>query len=120
MNNPDSESAGVKNLRFLIDHLKHKYVATSERLDSMLQHKHITFDLLWALFRPGTHAFTTCFGTREPRCAVFDAGEESTEDGVTFFKLECRFLDYDGAKFGDAGIFLRILKFRGSKPEHSI
>lgn len=115
-NNAYRESAHVKNLRLLIDHLKHAYAAISERLDSMLQHNHITFDLLWALFRPGSHIFTTCFGTGESRCVVFDAGEETTDEDVTFFKLECRFIDYDGAKFGEAGVFLRILKFRGSKP----
>lgn len=39
-----------------------------------------------------------------------------TQDDETFFKLECRFLDYDGVRFGEAGVFLRVLKFRGSKP----
>ena len=82
----------------------------------MLQHGHITYDLLWALFKPGSHVFATCFGTGEPRCVVFDAGQEMTQDDITFFNLECRFLDYDGVRFGEAGVFLRILKFRGSKP----
>ena len=47
---------------------------------------------------------------------VFDVGQEMTQDDITFFNLECRFLDYDGVRFGEAGVFLRILKFRGSKP----
>lgn len=113
--NPDCESPR-QHLHLLIDHLKHTYAATSQRLDSMLQHCHITYDLLWALFKPGSYVYGKCFGTGEPRCVVFDAGEETTEDDVTFFKLECRFIDYDGAKFGEAGVFLPILKFRGSKP----
>ena len=82
----------------------------------MLQHGQITYDLLWALFKPGSHVFTRCFGTNEPRCVVFDAGEEKTQNDETWFNLECRFLDYDGTKFGEAGIFLRVAKFRGSKP----
>ncbi|EPS26191.1 hypothetical protein PDE_01127 [Penicillium oxalicum 114-2] len=69
-----------------------------------------------ALFKPGCHVYTTCIGTKEPRCVVFDAGEEITQNDETWFNLECRFLDYDGVKFGEAGIFLRVLKFRGSKP----
>ncbi|KZF22636.1 hypothetical protein L228DRAFT_131240 [Xylona heveae TC161] len=113
---PDSESTCLKHLRLLIDHLKHAYASTSERLGSMLQHGHITYELLWALFKPGFHVYTTCFGSGEPRCVVFDAGEETTQDSVEFYKLECRFLDYDGVKFGETGIYLRILKFRGSKP----
>jgi hypothetical protein len=116
MNNRERESAHIEDLRLLIGHLKQTYAATSQRLDSMLQHNHITYDLLWALFKPGCHVYTTCFGTSEPRCVVFDAGEETTEDDGAFFKLECRFLDYYGAKFGETGVFLRIMKFRGSKP----
>jgi hypothetical protein len=72
----------------------------------MLQHGHITYDLLWALFKPGSHVYGRCFGTGEPRCVIFDAGEETT--------------DYDGQKFGEAGVFLGLTKFRGSKPIEAI
>lgn len=82
----------------------------------MLQHGQITYDLLWALFKPGCHVYTTCIGTNEPRCVIFNAGEEVTRNDETWFNLECRFIDYDGVRFGEAGIFLRVPKFRGSKP----
>ncbi|CAG8255311.1 unnamed protein product [Penicillium olsonii] len=82
----------------------------------MLQHGHITYDLLWALFKPGCHVYTTCIGTKEPRCVVFDAEEEVTQNDETWLNLECRILDYNGVKFGEAGIFLRVAKLRGSKP----
>ncbi|KAJ5253811.1 hypothetical protein N7524_010991 [Penicillium chrysogenum] len=111
----DHRSAHAEHL-LLIDHLKHVYASTLQRLESMLQHGHITYDLLWALFKPGCHVYTTCIGTKEPRCVIFDAGEEITQNDETWFNLECRFLDYDGVKFGKAGIFLRVPKFRGSKP----
>ncbi|KAJ6004567.1 ATPase AAA-type core [Penicillium canescens] len=111
----DHGSAHAEHL-LLIDHLKHVYASTLQRLESMLQHGHITYDLLWALFKPGCHVYTTCIGTKEPRCVIFDAGEEITQNDETWFNLECRFLDYDGVKFGEAGIFLRVPKFRGSKP----
>ncbi|KAJ5117325.1 hypothetical protein N7448_010957 [Penicillium atrosanguineum] len=114
INNADCEFPR-QHLRLLIDHLKQAYSATSQRLQSMLQHGHITYDLLWALFKPGCQVYTTCFGTKEPRCVIFDAGEEMTQNDETWFNLECRFLDYDGTKFGEAGIFLRVAKFRGSK-----
>ena len=112
----DHESAHAKHLLLLIEHLKHKYTSTLQRLESMLQHGHITYDLLWALFKPGCHVYTTCIGTKEPRCVTFDAGEEITQNDETWFNLECQFLDYDGVKFSEAGIFLRVPKFRGSKP----
>jgi hypothetical protein len=102
----DHESA----LLLLIDRLKHAYASTLQRLE-MLQHGHITYDLLWALFKPGSLVYITCFGTGEPRCLLFDAGENTTQDDLEFFKLECRFLDYDGIQFGEAGVFLRIAKY---------
>ena len=116
----DHESAHAEHLLLLIDHLKHTYASTLQRLESMLQHGHITYDLLWALFKPGCHVYTTCIGTKEPRCVVFDAGEEMTQNDETWLNLECRFLDYNGVKFGEAGIFLRVAKFRRSKPIESL
>jgi hypothetical protein len=118
--NSDHELARAEHLLLLIDHLKHAYASTLQRLESMLQHGHITYDLLWALFKPGCHVYTTCIGTKEPRCVVFDAGGEMTQNDETWLNLECRFLDYNGVKFGEAGIFLRVAKFRGSKPIESL
>ncbi|KAJ5267866.1 ATPase AAA-type core [Penicillium angulare] len=115
-NGVDQGSAHAQHLRLLIGHLKHAYAPTSQRLKSMLQHDHITYDLLPALFKPESYVYTTCFGTGEPRCVIFDAAEELTQHDETWFNLECRFLDYDGVRFGEAGIFLRVPKFRGSKP----
>lgn len=51
----------------------------------MLEHNHITYDLLWVLFRPRSHVYTPCFVTGELRWVVFDAGEETTDDDVTSF-----------------------------------
>lgn len=116
----DHDSAHVEHLRLLIGHLKHAYASISQRLESLLQHGHIPYDLLWALFKPGCYVYTTCFGTKEPRCVIFDAGEERTQTDEMWFNLECRFLDYDGVKFGEAGVFLRVAKFRGSKPIESL
>ncbi|KAI3100989.1 hypothetical protein CBS147333_8294 [Penicillium roqueforti] len=114
-NSSDYESAQAE-LRLLIDHLKHAYAYISQRLESMLQHSHITYNLLWALFKPSCHIYTTCIGTKEPQYIVFDTGEEMTQNDETWLNLKYRFLDYNGVKFGEAGIFLRITKFRGSKP----
>ncbi|KAJ6038269.1 uncharacterized protein N7446_005079 [Penicillium canescens] len=119
MDNSDCEFPR-QHLRLLIDHLKQAYSATSQRLESMLQYGHITYDLLWALFKPGCHVYTTCIGTKEPRCVRFEAGEEMTQNDETWWNLECRFFDYDGVKFGEAGMFLRLAKFRGSKPIESL
>lgn len=82
MNNPDGEFP-LEQLLLLTDHLKQAYPATSQRLSSMVRHRHITYDLLWVLFKPCLHVFTTCFGTKEPRCIIFDAGEEVIQNYET-------------------------------------
>ena len=73
-NDPDHGSAHAHHFHLLIDHLKHAYAPISQRLESMLQHGHITYDLLWALFKPGCHIYTTRIGTKELWCVIFDAG----------------------------------------------
>ncbi|KAJ5438124.1 uncharacterized protein N7458_009122 [Penicillium daleae] len=64
-NSSDHESA-LAELRILIDHLKQAYIAISQRLSSILQHGHITYDLLWALFKPGCYIYTIYISTKEP------------------------------------------------------
>lgn len=106
-------------LGLLVDHTSETYTATVQRLEPFLQGGSITYDLLDMLFKRGCYVYTTCLGTGKPRCVIFDAGVELTTRGVTYFKLECHYLDYDGHVFGEVGIELAIVKYRGSKPIHS-
>ena len=72
--------------------------------------------MLWALFRPNEPVFTTCHGTHKPRCVKFDFGEEkTTNSGFIYWKLECRYRDFDGKEYGNVPIELWIPKFRGAK-----
>ncbi|KAL2783988.1 P-loop containing nucleoside triphosphate hydrolase protein [Aspergillus keveii] len=111
-----SHPEGVEHLRLLIDHIDKTYAAKVERLASLLQRGEITYDLLELLFKPGCHVYTKCFGTGKSRCVVFDAAEETTRKDVTHLKLECHYLDHDDHEFGEVGIELGIVKFRGRKP----
>ncbi|CEL09514.1 hypothetical protein ASPCAL12649 [Aspergillus calidoustus] len=114
--NARSHPEGVEYLRLLIDHIDKTYAAKVERLASLLQRGEITYDLLELLFKPGCHVYTKCFGTGKSRCVVFDAAEETTRKDVTHLKLECHYLDHDNHEFGEVGIELGIVKFRGRKP----
>lgn len=113
---PDCDSQCLDHLNLLVRWVIEAYASVSQRLSSLLNQNLITYDLLWALFKPGCHVYTNCLGTEKPRCVVFDAGEEVTREGVTYYKLESRYLDHDGKMFGEAGVILGVLKFRGSKP----
>ncbi|KAL5041105.1 P-loop containing nucleoside triphosphate hydrolase protein [Aspergillus fruticulosus] len=94
--------------------------ASTERLTPLLQRGEITYDLLGLLFKPGCHLYTKCLGTGEPWCVVFDTAEEITQNDVTYFKLECHYLDHDDHEFGEVGIELGIVKFHGYKAIHTL
>jgi hypothetical protein len=100
----------------LIDHMKKIYAPTAERLRPLLQHGEITWDLLWALFKPNTSVYTTCFGTKKPRCVTYDSFEEKINKAKKkYFSMDCQFFDFDCKTFGKASIELVIPKFRGPK-----
>ena len=47
---------------------------------------------------------------------MYDNGEEAeTSSGLKYFKMECRYLDYNGQVFGELPIHLTIVKFRGKR-----
>lgn len=115
-----NHSEGVEHLRLLVNHIDEAYAAIVERLTPLLQRREITYDLLELLFKPGCHLYTKCLGTGKSRCVVFDAAEETTRKDVTHLKLECHYLDHDDHEFGEVGIELGIVKFRGRKPIHTL
>ncbi|OAX78485.1 hypothetical protein ACJ72_07209 [Emergomyces africanus] len=111
---------GLEHLLLLVRHIKSAYAATKQHLTPLLQSGQISYDLLWALFKPGSHVYTTCLGTGKPRCVIFDAGEEATEKEVQYYKLDCWYLDYDGQVFGEVGVEFGIIKFLGYKLIHTL
>lgn len=113
-------SDSYEHLQLLVSHLKKAYAPTAESLEPLLQSTEITYNLLGELFKPGCHVYTKCLGSQKSRCVVFDAGEEVTHKKVTYFKLECHYLDHDGHEFGEVGVELGIVKFRGRKPIHTL
>lgn len=111
----------AKHLDLLIQHIKATYTDTRTRLLPLLVSGEIPYDLLWALFKPNTFAYTTCPGTKKPRCIKYDFGEErTTSDGAVYFHIKGRYVDFNGKVFGEVPIDTGILKFRGSKPINSL
>ena len=63
----------------------------------------ITYDLLWALFKPSTPVFIVCPGSEQPRCIEYISGKEKVTVQVQqYFHLECRYFDFNGRVFGEA------------------
>jgi hypothetical protein len=113
---PIHDPTCLKHLDLLVDFIKTTYKSTAQRLLSLLDNGEITYDLLWALFKPNSMVFSTCLGTEKPRCVIYNDGEEEeTSNGLKYYKMECRYLDYDGRVFGKTSINLVIVKFRGKR-----
>jgi len=106
----------IEHLGLLVDYLKSAYADTTHNLLSLLSDNHITYDLLWALFKPNSLVYTTCSGTHKPRCVRYNFGEEKTTiGGAKHWSINCSYLEFNGEDMGSAVIELTISKFRGAK-----
>ena len=106
----------LKHLDLLVDFIKTAYDFTAQRLHSLLKNCEIIYDLLWALFKPNSTVYSTCFDTEKSRCVMYDDDEEEeTSNGLKYYEMKCRTLDYDGQVFGETSINLAIAKFREKK-----
>jgi hypothetical protein len=108
--------AKLKHLNLLVEYIRTAYISTTSRLASLLKNREITYDLLWALFKPNTEIYTTILDAEKPACYRYDSGtEKTTSTGVTYFHVECRLLDFNGEVFGEVSTALGIQKFQGAK-----
>jgi hypothetical protein len=111
------QTKALKHLTLLINCIKSTYKETMERLDALLAKDMITYDLLWALFKPGERICTVCRGTGKPRSLVYNSGEEKkAKQGVEYFQLAGHYFDFDGEVFGEVGDTVCINKFHGAVP----
>ena len=115
-NDVGQDAVELKHLSLLADFIKSKYASTTDRLIPLLKNGEVIYELLWALFKPNTIIYTSCLDTEKSLCFRFDMGEEkTTATGITYFHMECRYLDSDGAVFGEVSVALGIAKFAGVK-----
>ena len=122
-NGVDPQDSDIReHIALLIDHIKLSYKETKVRLASLLKNGEITYDLLPFLFKPNELVYTTCRGTKKPRCIRFESSEaKTTPDGVDHFHIKGKYLELDWKKvFGKAPIETAILGFRGSRSINSL
>ncbi|KAI0173188.1 hypothetical protein GGR52DRAFT_590370 [Hypoxylon sp. FL1284] len=105
------------HLRVLIKYLDADHADTKKSLYPMLENGLITFDLLWALWKPNTLAYTTTYGSvDEPRVFKVDVAEKhySLVRGE-FYYIEGKYFEYDGKQFGFGSMSEEIAEFRGAR-----
>lgn len=106
-----------RHLRILIKYLDTDHAETKKSLYPMLENGLITFDLLWALWKPNTLAYTTTYGSvDEPRIFKVEVAEKhySIVRGE-FYYIEGKYFEYDGKQFGYGSMSEEIPEFRGAR-----
>ncbi|KAH7084496.1 P-loop containing nucleoside triphosphate hydrolase protein [Paraphoma chrysanthemicola] len=108
----------VAQCRLLLKYLDEDYTSVRKALKPMLKAGTITYDLVWALFKPNTIAFTPTYGNKDdPRCFRVDFSYEY-ESWLTQAKslvVDGRYLEYDGKAFGLGDHQVQIQAFKGHK-----
>ncbi|KAI1646660.1 uncharacterized protein F4817DRAFT_316662 [Daldinia loculata] len=106
-----------RHLRVLIKYIDTDHAETKKSLYPMLENGLITFDLLWALWKPNTLVYTTTYGSvDEPRVFKVEVAEKhySIVRGE-FYYIEGKYFEYDGKQFGYGSMSEEITEFRGAR-----
>jgi hypothetical protein len=108
-------AAKAQHLKILVKYLDKDYAETKKTLYPMLEHNMISFDLLWALFKPNSIAYTTTYGDNDhPRAFKIDyATKESHFMKGTWYNIEGKYLEYDGKSFGMGTLSVQVPSFQG-------
>lgn len=111
-------SQQIAQCKLLLSYIDEDYDATRKALKPMLKAGTITYDLVWALFKPNTIIYTPTYGNKEdPRCfkADFTYEYESWMTGKKSWVVDGRYLEYDGKTFGLGDHQVMIPSFKGHK-----
>ncbi|EEH42389.2 uncharacterized protein PADG_07209 [Paracoccidioides brasiliensis Pb18] len=115
-------AAKFSHLKVLIKYLDEDYAEIKKTLYPLLESNTITFDLLWALFKPNSIAYTTTYSsTDEPRAFKIEyATKESSFVKGQWYCIEGRYLEYDGKSFGMGTMAVEVESFKGPRKISSL
>ncbi|CCU75350.1 ATPase [Blumeria hordei DH14] len=106
-----------QHLNVLIRYLDTDYASVKKTLYPMLESGLITFDLLWAIYKPNTIAYTTTYGSiDEPRAFKIELAEkEASLMKGEWYNIEGRYLEYDGKSWGMGIMNCDVPAFKGAR-----
>lgn len=110
-------SAKAQHLKILCKYLDKDYAETKKTLYPMLESGMISFDLLWALFKPNSIAYTTTYADQDqPRAFKVDfATKQQHFMKGTWYDIEGKYLEYDGKSFGMGSMAVQVSQFQGAR-----
>ncbi|KAG9251874.1 uncharacterized protein F5Z01DRAFT_254431 [Emericellopsis atlantica] len=106
-----------KHLRVLLKYLNKDYHDIKNTLEPMLASGLITYDLLWALWKPHTLVYAPTYGQHDtPRVFKVDVAEKhnSMMKG-DFYHIAGKYFEFDGKKYGYGAIAEEITEFKGAR-----
>lgn len=103
--------------KMLVSYIDEDYAEIKKTLFPLLKAGNITFELLWALYRPNEIAITSCYGAwDEPRCFRTEyAMKWQTMGRGEWYCIEGKYLEYDGKGFGFGNFEVDIDSFKGPR-----
>jgi hypothetical protein len=106
-----------KHIKVLLKYLDKDYAATKKTLYPMLESGIIAFDLLWALYKPNTLAYTSTYGSLDqPRTFKIELAEkESSFLRGDWYNIEGKYLEYDGKAWGMGSMESAVPAFKGAR-----
>jgi hypothetical protein len=108
----------VQHCQLMLQYLDEEFSQTRDRFEGMLHVGIITHDLVWALFEPGSIAYTSTHGNpKDPRCFLVDRVSDCarSEGAVSSLEVHGKYTDHDGVCFGTADCSVNIPKFFGAR-----
>lgn len=107
----------LKQLKVLIEYLDKDYAKVKARLRPMLDNGLITFDLLWALWKPNTMAYVAADGSPE-EARVFKVNIAERRECIMkgkYYLVEGKYFEYDGKHFGHEALSEELSHFSGAR-----
>ncbi|PWY68964.1 AAA family ATPase [Aspergillus sclerotioniger CBS 115572] len=98
------------------------YASQIISLESLLQEKQITWDLLWAIFPPREVIIAPRFGVMNEEQAfnMLTSGYEERANGQRYFSANGQHIKHDGQDFGSTTLPLEIDEFDGARSISSL
>ncbi|KEF58304.1 uncharacterized protein A1O9_06230 [Exophiala aquamarina CBS 119918] len=112
----------IQHLRVMVRYLDKDFAETKRNLYPMLENNQITFDLLWALYKPNTIAYCSTYGDSDEGRAFkidFATKDQNFMKGV-WYNVEGRYLEYDGKSFGMGTLHNEVQAFQGVRKISSL
>lgn len=102
--------------RTLVEYLDGDYAQIKKTLFPLLEAGNITYELLWALFKPSDIAITSSYGVSgEPRCFKVEVVNKYSTMTRDFYAIDGKYLEYDGKNFGMGDFEAELDTFKGPR-----